>query len=406
MSDSGGPDEGSPRPSAKLFLGGLSWDTTEEKLRDHFSKYGSIVEAVVMRDRQTGRPRGFGFVTFTSPVAADSVVEDVHVIDGRQIDCKKSVPQEMKPKARKVFVGGLSPDTTEDQFREYFSQFGDVMEAQIMQDHMSGRSRGFGFVTFAEDSSAENVFAAGTMHDLGGKKVEVKPATPKGSGSLGRPGAGSGSSVRPGGGAAMPGGSRQMPPFGGGGGGGQALFSGQTGPAGYGGGAYGMYGFPQGMVPGPGSFGMGGMPFAGMGGGGGMAAPYMVMGGMGQMGQMGQMGGYPAGAQPFAFPSTGQGMPGYAAPAGGQGGGPPPSPFMHQGSVQQQQQQQQHHTPQPYPPRPLRMMSRNGSRGSARIDSASSLDQGTAQQQQHEQQQQQQHVASVQEQMGKVSLNE
>lgn len=56
--------------------------------------------------------------------------------------------------------------------------------------------------------------------------------------------------------------------------------------------------------------------------------------------------------------------------------------------------------------RPLRMMSRNGSRGSARIDSASSLNQGTAQQQQHEQQQQQQHVASVQEQMGKVSLNE
>jgi hypothetical protein len=52
------------------------------------------------------------------------------------------------------------------------------------------------------------------------------------------------------------------------------------------------------------------------------------------------------------------------------------------------------------------MMSRNGSRGSARIDSASSLDQGTAQLQQHEQQQQQQHVASVQEQMGKVSLNE
>ncbi len=39
---------------------------------------------VVMRDRQTGRPRGFGFVTFTTPAAADAVVQDVHVIDGRQ----------------------------------------------------------------------------------------------------------------------------------------------------------------------------------------------------------------------------------------------------------------------------------------------------------------------------------
>lgn len=52
-----------------------------------------------------------------------------------------------------------------------------------MQDHMSGRSRGFGFVTFDEDVSAEKVFDFGNMHELGGKRVEVKAATPKGSGS-------------------------------------------------------------------------------------------------------------------------------------------------------------------------------------------------------------------------------
>lgn len=49
-----------------------------------------------------------------------------------------------------------------------------------MQDHMTGRSRGFGFITFEEDISAQKVFEAGTMHELGGKQVEVKPATPKG----------------------------------------------------------------------------------------------------------------------------------------------------------------------------------------------------------------------------------
>lgn len=79
------------------------------------------------------------------------------------------------------------------------------------------------------------------MHDLGGKKVEVKPATPKGSGSLSRPGgSSSGSSVRPGGGGGAPGGGRQMQ-FGGGGS--PALFGGQPAPPPFGT-AYGMYGFP------------------------------------------------------------------------------------------------------------------------------------------------------------------
>lgn len=51
-----------------------------------------------------------------------------------------------------------------------------------MVDHMSGRSRGFGFITFEEDGAAERVFQVGVMHDIRGKRVEVKPATPKGSG--------------------------------------------------------------------------------------------------------------------------------------------------------------------------------------------------------------------------------
>ncbi|KAK2076615.1 hypothetical protein QBZ16_005375 [Prototheca wickerhamii] len=181
-------------PSGKLFLGGLSWDTNEDTLREHFKKFGDIREAVVMRDRQTSRPRGFGFVTFEKAEVADAVVQQTHVVDGRQIDAKKSVPLEQKPKARKIFVGGLAPETTEEQFKAYFERFGEVAEAQIMLDHMSGRSRGFGFVTFAEDVSAERVFAAGAMHELKGKRVEVKPATPKGSTA---PALGAGASAPP-----------------------------------------------------------------------------------------------------------------------------------------------------------------------------------------------------------------
>lgn len=49
---------------AKIFVGGLSWDTTQKKLEEYFGAYGRVVEALIMTDRETNKPRGFGFVTF------------------------------------------------------------------------------------------------------------------------------------------------------------------------------------------------------------------------------------------------------------------------------------------------------------------------------------------------------
>ncbi len=69
----------------KLFIGGISWETTEEKLRDHFQAYGEVAEIVVMKDRATGRGRGFGFVVFADPAVADRVVTEKHTIDGRTV---------------------------------------------------------------------------------------------------------------------------------------------------------------------------------------------------------------------------------------------------------------------------------------------------------------------------------
>jgi RNA-binding protein Musashi len=74
----------------KLFIGGISWETTEEKLRDHFQAYGEVVEVVIMKDRATGRARGFGFVVFADPAVADRVVKEKHTIDGRTVSV--SVP--------------------------------------------------------------------------------------------------------------------------------------------------------------------------------------------------------------------------------------------------------------------------------------------------------------------------
>eukprot|EP01102_Stenamoeba_stenopodia_P019404 TRINITY_DN731_c0_g1_i1.p1 TRINITY_DN731_c0_g1~~TRINITY_DN731_c0_g1_i1.p1 ORF type:complete len:418 (+),score=93.71 TRINITY_DN731_c0_g1_i1:489-1742(+) len=165
----------------KVFVGGLSWDTTNDGLRNYFSKFGEVVEAVIMRDRASGRSRGFGFITFTDEAVADQVSLETHVLDGRVIEAKKAVPREEMAirglKTKKVFVGGLPMSIGEDEFREYFERFGSVTDAQIMLERDTGRPRGFGFVTFENEDSVEKVLSVN--HELSGKIVEVKKAEPK-----------------------------------------------------------------------------------------------------------------------------------------------------------------------------------------------------------------------------------
>lgn len=71
--------------AGKLFIGGISWDTNEDRLREYFEKYGEVVEAVIMRDRATGRARGFGFIVFADPAVAEHVIMEKHMIDGRLV---------------------------------------------------------------------------------------------------------------------------------------------------------------------------------------------------------------------------------------------------------------------------------------------------------------------------------
>ena len=71
--------------SGKLFVGGISWETDEDRLREYFGRFGEVTEAVIMRDRNTGRARGFGFVVFADSGIAERVTMDKHMIDGRMV---------------------------------------------------------------------------------------------------------------------------------------------------------------------------------------------------------------------------------------------------------------------------------------------------------------------------------
>ena len=85
--------------SAKLFVGNLSFNLTENDLQDAFAAHGTVIEANLMMDRATGRPRGFGFVTMSSPEEAQKAIEALHGKDlgGRALTVNIARPREERP---------------------------------------------------------------------------------------------------------------------------------------------------------------------------------------------------------------------------------------------------------------------------------------------------------------------
>uniref|UniRef100_A0A0C9SAN2 TSA: Wollemia nobilis Ref_Wollemi_Transcript_2383_1977 transcribed RNA sequence n=1 Tax=Wollemia nobilis TaxID=56998 RepID=A0A0C9SAN2_9CONI len=178
----------------KIFIGGISWDTTEERIKDYFKAFGDVIKVVIMKDRMTGRARGFGFVVFADPAVADSVVLQKHTIDGRMVEAKKAVPRDEQHsmtrsnigghgpagqnRTKKIFVGGLAPTVTENDFRNYFEQFGTITDVVVMYDHSTQRPRGFGFITY-DSEDAVDIVVQKPYHELSGKVVEVKRSIPK-----------------------------------------------------------------------------------------------------------------------------------------------------------------------------------------------------------------------------------
>jgi RNA recognition motif-containing protein len=87
----------------KVFVGGLSWSTGDSSLREAFEKYGSVDDAKVVSDRETGRSRGFGFVTFAE---TESVRKAIDGMDGRELDGRTLKVNEAEDKPR---GGGRRP---------------------------------------------------------------------------------------------------------------------------------------------------------------------------------------------------------------------------------------------------------------------------------------------------------
>lgn len=199
--------------SRSLYVTGLTWDTEEDELIQHFTQAGTVVSAAVLRQRRNGNTKssmGCGVVEFASreiAMAAVAIMNETE-LKGRMIRCREDrVPDEeeaaveevpdarhgavatVSPRARvepatkktlgaiaeptKVFVTSLTWDTTEDDLAQYFGLVGAVTSTTILSSR-KGRSMGSGIVEFADKASVAEAISRLSNVDFKGRVIAVR----------------------------------------------------------------------------------------------------------------------------------------------------------------------------------------------------------------------------------------
>ncbi|CAL4125421.1 unnamed protein product [Meganyctiphanes norvegica] len=166
----------------KLFVAQLNFDTTEDKLREYFEKYGELEDVRINRDQMTGKSKGYGFVTFADISGVDAVQKArPHTITKRTVKTVRSVRKEQKGTAeaklqvKKLFVRGIKYDMNKEDLKEVFSQFGKVVSAHIPVDKATGNSRNYGFIEY-DDTDCVDKACLWPLITIKGREVTVRKA--------------------------------------------------------------------------------------------------------------------------------------------------------------------------------------------------------------------------------------
>ena len=124
--------------SKKVFVGGLSWNTTDVGLQQAFEVFGQVTEARVIKDRESGRSRGFGFVTFSDAEDADRAIEELNQtdLDGRTIRVNEAQEREARHRGSQRNRGNHS---YRNRYDEYGSRQGGYQQNDS-SDSQSPRS--------------------------------------------------------------------------------------------------------------------------------------------------------------------------------------------------------------------------------------------------------------------------
>lgn len=157
----------------KLFVGGLHRNTGEKEINDYFSQFGEVESISIKNDPYTGQSRGFAFVTFAAQKSIDDLLAaGDHYIGNKKIDPKR-VTKRVNPLKCKIFVGGLTTEISEQDVRDYFSQYGTITEYQQPFDKVKNIKKGFCFISFDDEHAADEILK-NPKQAICGKEVDVK----------------------------------------------------------------------------------------------------------------------------------------------------------------------------------------------------------------------------------------
>ncbi|CAI9755174.1 unnamed protein product [Fraxinus pennsylvanica] len=169
----------------KLFVRGLGWETTTEKLRQVFSAYGELDEAntIVITDKASGKSKGYGFVTFKHIDAAILALKEPNKkIDGRMTVTQLAAAGSSGNSSstdiatRKIYVGNIPFEISSERLLGHFSMYGEIEEGPLGFDKQTGKAKGFAFFVYKTEEGA-NASLADPMKTIDGHQVVCKLAT-------------------------------------------------------------------------------------------------------------------------------------------------------------------------------------------------------------------------------------
>ncbi|XP_068657759.1 28 kDa ribonucleoprotein, chloroplastic-like [Aristolochia californica] len=178
-----------PPEEAKLFVGNLTYDADGNTLAELFGQAGTVEVAEVIYNRETDQSRGFGFVTMSTVEEAEKAIDKFHQYDfnGRLLTVNKASPRgsraervERSPRgfesSHRLYVGNLPWGVNDERLEQAFSEFGKVVQARVVYDRETGRSRGFGFVTMDSQAELDDAIQGLDGQTLDGRAIRVNVA--------------------------------------------------------------------------------------------------------------------------------------------------------------------------------------------------------------------------------------